>query len=144
MEPQELFDNWLEGTVHRDRQVDPLGVHLTVAEILTMHSRGRVDFGGGEMKPAGTHALEIMEQRPGDQYGWWRLDAGVYQVRFNERVKDGAPPMLLTANDRLVSCGCALAAGVCGPGRLTTVLTVPAAGISIKQNARIALLRTVA
>ncbi|MCK4374162.1 MAG: dCTP deaminase [Candidatus Brocadiae bacterium] len=141
MGPDELFDKWLEGTVYRDKQVDAQGVHLTVAEVLTAHSRGRIDFGGSELRPAATHPLEITEQKPGDQYGWWRLGAGAYVVRFNEKLKDGAGPTLLTANERLLSCGCALSATVCTGGEIRSVLTVPACGVNIKQNARIALLR---
>lgn len=141
MQPEELFDNWLEGTVHRDKQVDAHGVHLTVAEVLSTHSRGRIDFGGSELRPSSTHPVEPTEQRPGDKYAWWRLDEGSYIVRFNETLKEGAPPMLLVANERLLRCGCALAAVVCARGELRSVLTVPASGVNIKQNARIALFR---
>ena len=141
MQPAELFESWLEGTVQAAKQVDAHGVHLTVAEVLSAHVRGRIDFGGSELEPAGTHPLEPTDRRPGDKYAWWRLEPGAYIVRFNETIKDGAPPLLLTANDRLLSCGCALSAGVCGPGKVASVLSVPACGANIKQNARIALLR---
>jgi len=140
MRPEQMFDEYLDGTVQKDHQVDEHGVHLTVAEVLTMHGRGSLDFGGSEMKAAGTHPLEPLEHKPGEKYGWWRLDGGTYIVRFNERIKDGAPPMLLVSNQRLLSCGCGLAAACVGPGELRSVLTVPQVGVRIKENARIALL----
>ena len=141
MEANELFDNWVEGAVQRDRQLDAHGVHLTVAELLTAHTMGRLDFGGSEFDEARTHPLQPLERSPSDRYTWWRLEAGTYGVRFNETLKDGAPACLLVGNDRLLACGCALAAAVCGPGPLRSWLTVPPCGVRIKQNARIALLR---
>ena len=121
--------------------VDARGVHLTAGHILWPRSRGHIDFGGSEMEPAGTHPVDPQPQNPGDEYAWWRLGEGEYIVRFNERIKEGAPALLLTANERLVSCGCGLTATVCGPGQVESMLAVPACGVSIKQNARIALLR---
>lgn len=141
MRAEELFDQWLENAVQRDKQVDARGVHLTVAEVLTGHLRGRVDFGGSELEPAATHPLEPGERTPRDRLPWWRLDAGAYVVRFNERLKQGAPPMLLVASERLLSAGCTVGPTVCGAGEIRTVLAVPSWGVSIKQNARIALLR---
>jgi hypothetical protein len=144
MEAGELFDHWLEGAVNRGKQVDAVGVHLTIAEVLTAHGMGRLDFGGSEFQDAGVHALEPLERSPSDRYSWWRLEEGTYGVRFNETLKDGAPVCLLVGSDRLLACGCALAAAVCGPGALYTRLIVPKCGVRIKQNARIALLRPLA
>ena len=76
MEPAELFSEWLENTTHAGKQVDAHGVHLTVAEVLTVHSKGKVDFGGSEFKPASTHPVEFFERSPGDRFSWWRLDGG--------------------------------------------------------------------
>jgi len=140
MTPEELFDRWLENAVHRGKQVEARGVHLTLAEVMSGHSRGRVDFSGSELEPTSAHPVEPAEHKPSDRYAWWRLDGGAYVVRFNERLKDGAPPVLLIANERLLSLGCTLAATVCAPGELRSVLTVPSWGASLKQNARIALL----
>ncbi|MHC4592129.1 MAG: dCTP deaminase/dUTPase family protein [Planctomycetota bacterium] len=144
MDSGEVFDSWLEGAVHRDKQVDSHGVHLTVAEVLTTHSRGKLDFGGSELRPAGTHPLQPAEHTPGDRFAWWRLDEGSYVVRFNEALKEGAPPTLLTASERLLSCGCTLAPTICTGGEIRSVLRVPKCGANIKQNARIALLRPLA
>jgi hypothetical protein len=140
MEPERVFDELLEGTVSKGTQVDERGVHLTAAEVLVLHGRGNVDFGGSEMSPARGNPVAPIEQMPGDQYGWWRLEAGTYVVRFNERLKDGAPPMLLVSNEQLLSCGCCVAAAAVGPGEVCSVLTVSRVGLRMKQNARIALL----
>jgi hypothetical protein len=141
VEPGELFDRWLDGAVDRGKQVDAHGVHITVGSILKTHSRGLMDFGGREYKEAPTHPLALDERKPNDKYGWWRLDEGTYVVRFNETIRDGAPPLLLTSNDRLLKCGACIAAAICGPGPVQSVLTVPAAGLNVKENGRIALLR---
>ncbi len=140
MDAGELFDKWLEGTVHRSTQVNPDGVHLTVAEVLRIHSRGRLDFGGSELKAAATHSLSTSEHMPGERYAWWRLDEGDYIVRFNERIKEGAPPMLIVSHPRLLECGCRIAGGVFGAGEIRSVLSVPEAGVHLKENARIAVL----
>lgn len=140
MEPERVFDELLEGTISKDHQVNARGVHLTVAEVAPLHGRGDIDFGGSEMNPARGNPLEPVEHKPGDRYGWWRLEAGSYLVRFNEMLKDGAPPMLLASNERLLSCGCSLAVACVGPGELRTVLTVPQVGLRLKENARIGLL----
>jgi hypothetical protein len=140
MEPGELLDEWLTGTINRRSQLDARGVYLTVGEIHAIHMKGRLDFGGSEFKPAGTHGLDVMERSPTDKYGWWRLEGGTYQVRFNEKLKDGCPAMLMVAADRLLECGCQLTACVVGTGVLQSTLAVPPCGVNIKQNARIALL----
>ena len=140
MEPDRIFDECLENTVHKETQVDERGVHLTVSEIGKIHRHGDVDFGGSEMKSASTHAVEALEHQPGDQYGWWRLPAGRYLVKFNEVIKEGSPAMLLVSNDRLLATGCTLASAVVGPGEVQSVLDVPDCGTRIKENARIALL----
>lgn len=141
MDAGEVFDKWLEGTIHRETQVCADGVHLTVDEISRIHTRGRLDFGGSELKEAATHPIELTEHMPGERYAWWRLNEGDYLVRFNERIKEGASPMLLVSNQRLLRCGCRLGSTIVGEGDISSVLSVPEAGIHIKENARIAVLR---
>ncbi len=93
------------------------------------------------MQPGSTHPVEPAEHKPSDRYAWWRLDGGTYIVCFNERLREGAPPMLLVPSERALACGCSVASTICGAGELRSVLAVPSWGVSIKQNARIALLR---
>ncbi|MFW6189281.1 MAG: hypothetical protein ACOC7T_02520 [Planctomycetota bacterium] len=140
MKPERVFEEQLEGTVHKETQVDEHGVHLTVGNISKTHAHGDLDFGGSEMKECKLHEVEPLEQQPGDRYAWWRLEEGRYVVEFNERIKDGSPCMLVVSNDRLLNCGCSIAATAAGPGPVRTVLDVPGCGVRIKENARIALL----
>ena len=63
--------------------------------------------------------------------------AAPYVITSTALGAPGVPP----ASERLTACGCGLAATLCGPGPVETMLAVPACGVSIKQNARIALLR---
>ncbi|MFO8006807.1 MAG: dCTP deaminase [Candidatus Brocadiia bacterium] len=143
MEPGELFDEWLEDAVYRDKQVDRDGVHLTVGQVSRLEARGSIDFGGGELEQAPATAIEPVKRDPADDYGWWNLRPGAYVVTFNESVRDGAPPLLLVTNNRLLSCGCAIAPIVLSGGRVRSVLTVADHGVAIKENARAALLRPV-
>jgi hypothetical protein len=138
---EELFDEWLEGTIYRDKQVEARGVHLTVGQVHRLSEGGRVDFGGSELEPCPTEPVGPVKAQEDDEYGWWELDGGTYLVVFNERLREGAPPVLLTPNDRLLACGCSLAPLVCGARDVRSVLTVPHCGAAIKQNARVALLR---
>jgi hypothetical protein len=140
MKPERVFDELLEGTISKEYQVDACGVHLTVVEVIPLHGRGDIDFGGSEMRPARGQPVGAVERKPGEQFGWWRLEAGTYIVRFNEKLKDGAPPMLLVSNERLLSCGCQIATATVGPGEIRSVLQVPQVGLRMKENARIALL----
>ena len=144
MEAKELFERWLEGGVRQDLQVRDGGVYLTAAEVEVVHKHGRVDFSGNECKQCTGHAVMATEHNPGDQFAWWRLQGGAYIVRFNETLKEGAPPVLLVSTPQLLACGCSLAATIAAPGPLQSVLTVHERSVNVKQNARIALLRALA
>ena len=140
MEPAELFDEYLDGTVYEGKQVDKQGVHLTAGEIYGLGARGYIDFGGDEHRPRDTRKLEPQKRNPDDDYGWWDLEGGAYRVVFNESVKDAPVPLLLTPNTRLLDCGSFLASCVVEEGQVASILTVPRGGVGIKENARIALL----
>ncbi|MFP4176874.1 MAG: hypothetical protein ACLFT2_06565 [Candidatus Brocadiia bacterium] len=141
MRPEDIFDQHLNGTIYRDKQVDSNGVHLTVDTIMEITGRGQIDFGGGEYEPAETCIIEPEKRSAGDDYGWWELPAGLYRVKFNESVlADNAGNFILLPNSRLIGCNCSLAPCCPGEGTITTTLTVPETGLSIKENARIALL----
>lgn len=141
MEPEELFDQFLEDTVYKDKQVGPLGVHITVDVVLRLTDCADIDFGGGEMKPAGTEPVATEKRSPDDDYAWWNLEQGTYLVRFNERLKDGAPPVLLVPDARLLRCGGDLSAALPSSHEIIAVLRVPEKGVCIKENARVAVLR---
>ncbi len=140
MDAGELFDEFLEGTVNRKHQVEAGGVHVTLAEVAHLRSHGKVDFGGSELEPCASYAMEPTGHSPGDQYAWWRLNEGRFMIRFNERLKAGAPPALLVPSPRLLSLGCTFAPTICGEGEIKTVMVVPSCGAGLKENARIGLL----
>ncbi len=143
MDAATIFDDHLTETVYRDKQVAPEGVHLTVKEICSLSDRAQVDFGGGEFEPAGSDAIAPAKRSSGDDYGWWELHEGEYLVRFNEEVSADDYTFLVVSNDRLVGCGCSLSAVYVSSGPIEAVLRVPEEGVSIKENARIALINCV-
>ena len=140
MSAEELFDTYLEGTIYKDKQVDSRGVHLTVSEIHCITGRGETDFGGSEHRDAETEPLEPEKRDPDDDYGWWELDEGTYRVVFNESARATPGALLLVPSERILSCGCDIAPTLIQKGSIESVLTVPESGVSIKENARIALL----
>ncbi|MFP4026964.1 MAG: dCTP deaminase [Candidatus Brocadiia bacterium] len=140
MKPDELFDSFLSGTVYRDKQVDARGVHLTVDSIFSIEDAGQIDFGGGEHEECCTVEIEPQKRSEDDDYGWWDLAGGHYRVVFNESIKAATDGMLLVPNERILACGCHLASTLALEGPIETVLVVPEVGVSIKENARVALL----
>ncbi len=140
MNTEELFDTYLEGTIYKEKQVDSRGVHLTVSEIHAITGRGETDFGGSEHKNAETQPIEPEKRDPDDDYAWWELDQGTYRVIFNESARAIPGALLLVPNERILSCGCSMAPALVSAGSAESILTVPETGVSIKENARIALL----
>ena len=138
MTPDAVADR-LTNFVHRETQVHDGGVDLTLAGVNTFAGPGQVDFGGGELAHATTHELEPVKRDPSDDYAWWHLGAGTYLLEFNESLL-GEEPVHLQPRTELVE------RGVTHPTLLVSdlhavPLTVPAAGIHLKENARVSTLR---
>ena len=128
----------LEGLVHADTQVGARGVDLTAASVLDHDGPGRVDFGDGELEPAGTSPRETRQRSPDDDYGWWELEPGSYLVAYNETLA-GDGPFWLQPRDAL----CERGAG--HPTRLVddlgpVPLFVGDGGLRLKENARVSTL----
>jgi len=140
MDNQELFDEYLENTIYEGKQVAPEGIHLTAGKILAPRGGGDTDFGGDEHKPCDLQVVRPEKRDPEDDYGWWELDGGLYRIVFNESLRECPVPLLLTANSRILECGCFLASCVPADRELATTLTVPDCGVGIKENARIGFL----
>jgi len=140
MDVQELFDEYLEDTIYEGKQVADEGVHLTAGQILAPRGAGDTDFGGDEHRASDLQVVHPEKRNEDDDYGWWELDGGHYRVVFNESLQDCPVTLLLTANSRILECGCSLASCVPAEGELATTLTVPDCGVGIKENARIAFL----
>lgn len=133
------YTRFLSGFVHEPTQAGERGFDLTVAEVHEVSEAGRVDFGGGELEPAGTEPHPTRRRDDDDDYGWWNLDAGQYLVEYNESLTGEGMAFTLQTRDEL------LARGACHPTlRVTDLPRVPlsvgGAGIRIKENARVSTL----
>lgn len=131
----ELFD-LLEGTIHRETQVQEQRVDLTAASIWRLTGHGQLDFGGSEYHAAPTEEIAPEKRQPDDDYGWWTLDAGVYRVVFNEQLTEGRA--LLQSLPRLLEVGAYIPARMVEAGpEITALLAVGETGVAIKENARL-------
>jgi hypothetical protein len=136
MSPDDLADR-IQNLVHRDTQVHDAGVDLTVAAVHTVSGPGQVDFGGGELAEATTHELATAKRDPEDDYGWWNLGGGTYLVEYNESLAGEA--VRLQPRVELVERGVSHPTLQVADLPLVPI-TVPAAGIQLKENARVSTL----
>jgi len=125
----------VDGLLHEPTQVHDRGVDLSVAAVHEVTVPGRVDFGGGELDPAGLEELSPTRRDPDDDYGWWELDAGEYLLTHNETLTTDTP-LVIQPRDEL------LARGASHPTLRTASLprlplSVGGAGLRLKQNARV-------
>ena len=128
---------YVEGIVHEPTQTEGPGLDLTVSEVHEVTAPGRVDFGGGELDPAGTEPHPSEKRDAEGDYEWWDLDAGQYLLQYNETL---APPadvaLVVQTRDEL------LARGAFHPTlRVQSLdrvpLSVGGAGLKLKENARV-------
>jgi hypothetical protein len=128
----------VEGLVHEPTQTEGPGVDLTVTGIHALTSPGAIDFGGGELEPADTTPLDTVKRDPEDDYGWWTLSPGTYLVAYNESLATD-DPLVLQPRDALVERG-----GSHPTLHVTELprvpLSVPEAGLHLKENARMSTL----
>jgi hypothetical protein len=127
----------VEGIVHEPTQVGDDGrVDLTVAEVYELREPGRLDFGGGELEPAGLEAHPRVWRDEDDDYQWWHLDAGTYLLEYNESLSAEA---VLQPRVELAERG-----GTHPTLRVAELPTVPisvgGAGLRLKENARVSSL----
>ena len=138
----------LDGLVHFDTQSADAesGLDLTAEALLAFTAPGRLDFGGDEEQAAERRRLDPEKADPGDDYGWWDLEAGTYAVRFNESAElERGQVALVVPHERLLRAGARHAAlGLRAPREesapLEAVLEVGRAGVQIKENARLSTL----
>jgi hypothetical protein len=128
----------VDGIVHEDTQTEGRGIDLTVAGIRRVESPGRIDFGGGELEPAGARPVETEKRDASDDYGWWILDGGRYLLAYNETL-DADGTVLLQPREALLEAGAShptLRVASLPP----VPLAVPDAGLRLKENARVSTL----
>ena len=128
----------LQGIVHRETQVHTDGVDLTLDAVHAISGPGQVDFGGGELAESKTSKIEPMKRTADDDYGWWHLGGGTYLVEYNESLS-GEEPLHLQPRTELAARGCS------HPTMRVTELprmpvSVPPAGVQLKENARVSTL----
>ncbi len=133
------YAQFLSGLVHEPTQREGEGFDLTVAEIYEVTDPGRVDFGGGELDPAGLEPHESEKRAPDDDYEWWHLAAGQYLLEHNEAIASTDVRFTLQTRDEL------LARGASHPTLHVTELprvplSVGGAGLRLKENARVSTL----
>ncbi|WP_276259645.1 dCTP deaminase [Haloglomus litoreum] len=128
----------LSGIVHEATQAEGTGFDLTVDSIHAVTAPGAIDFGGGELEAAETTALDTVKNEPDDDYGWWTLSPGTYLVTYNESL-DTDEPVVLQPRDELVERGASHP--TLHVSELPRVpLSVPEAGLHLKENARVSTL----
>ncbi len=134
---------FLDGIIHWDTQEAPGGADLTVGQVFRLTGPGQLDFGGSEFAAASREQMRPRKMQPQDDYGWWRLDAGSYIVRYNEQLNLGEQQVAhITPLNRLVQAGAhhpAIRTDATGQA-LEMLLTVGSAGCHLKENCRISRL----
>ncbi|MFB6110442.1 MAG: dCTP deaminase [Halodesulfurarchaeum sp.] len=133
----DLLDR-VDGLLHEDTQIHEGGIDLSVAEIYTVTEPGRVDFGGGELEPADLAPHDRVWRNGDDDYQWWRLDGGTYLLEYNESLATDAPLVLQPRDAIRERGGTHPTLHVTDLGRVP--LTVPDAGLMLKENARVSTL----
>ena len=137
----------LDGLVHFDTQASSRsGLDLTAADVFAFTAPGQIDFGGDEARPAERERLTPEKTDPGDDYGWWNLDAGTYAIRYNESIELTRDQIaLLVPHERLLAAGAHHPVSWLRAPRevddaLETVLSVGDPGLHVKENARLSTL----
>ena len=128
----------VDGLLHEDTQVHDAGIDCSVTEIYAVTDPGRVDFGGGELEPAELALHERVWRSEDDDYQWWHLDGGTYLLEYNESLATD-DSLVLQPRDAILERGATHPTlHVTELGRVP--LTVPDAGLKIKENARVSTL----
>lgn len=130
----------LDGIIHWDTQQASHGAHLTVDQVFRLTGPGQLDFGGSEFAGAPREQVYPKKAAPDDSYGWWRLDAGAYVVRYNETLQlEAGQQARLSPLVRLLQVGAHHPTCMLDPtdGPLELLLMVGSAGCHLKENSRI-------
>ncbi len=125
----------VSGLLHVPTQVHDGRVDVTAAEIFEIDSPGRIDFGGGELEPAGLAPHDRVWRNEGDDYQWWHLSAGQYLVEYNETI-EATEPVVIQPREALLERG-AFHPTVHVESITRLPLAVGGAGLKVKENARI-------
>ena len=127
------------GYISLEKQLQPSGFDLSLAEVQAYTGLGSVDFSNEERTIAETKPLE-----PNDA-GWYVLPQGCYLLVYNETVHMPLDLVgLARARSTVLRNGAAVETAIWDPGyqgRSSSLLVVHnPAGIRLKKNARVAQL----
>jgi dUTP pyrophosphatase len=141
LEIKELIEalQLITGYVSLEKQLQPSGFDLSLAEVQAYAGAGSVDFSNEERTIAATTKLEP------DASGWYVLPHGCYLLVYNEVVKMPLDLVgIARARSTVLRNGAAVETAVWDPGyqgRSSSLLVVHnPAGIRLKKNARVAQL----
>jgi len=137
----EEASGFVDGIVYKEKQIRELTVDLTVKEVHSVKCSGALDFGGSEYREAETERLEPAKKEC-EEYGWWKLDEGVYLIRFNETVKPIEGLGLLSPHPRLLKAGAAHPTLFLHEWESGYVLPLQVGwqGLELKENSRVSKL----
>ncbi|MFB6290356.1 MAG: dCTP deaminase [Candidatus Bipolaricaulia bacterium] len=137
---KELKDS-VEGIIHEDTQLAEKGIDLTVNKVKRVTSPADLDFGGGEEVRSKVEKIEPVKRSPEDNYGWWKLEGGIYIIGFNEELTVSEGLGFVVPLERLTSGGSFHPPlMVLGKMDSNPVLYVNTSGLNLKENARISRL----
>jgi hypothetical protein len=134
MRPSELA-TLVSGLLHEETQVTDRGLDVTVNEVLTVETPGRVDFGGDELDNANLSTHEKVWRDDEDDYQWWHLEGGQYLVEYNETITADRPLRVQTRDEVRKRGAFHPTLELTELGRIP--FTVATGGIRMKENARI-------
>lgn len=69
-----------------DTQLQPNGFDVTAKEIHRIKGSGKLDFSNSEREIPDSEPVEPEKKDEADEYGWWKLEKGVYKIVMNEKV----------------------------------------------------------
>jgi hypothetical protein len=129
------FGEYVTDVVHEPTQTDSPGFDLTVDSVYEVVEPGRIDFGGGELEPAGVTPHASEKRNPDDDYEWWTLRSGQYLIEYNESLTGEATVTLQPRTELLERGATHPTLHVDTLPRVP--LSVGGAGLKLKENARI-------
>ncbi len=117
-----------------DIQFQPCGIDLTLSEVHSLESEGKIDFDNSERKISETKKIEFS----GD---WIHLKKGAYKIVYNEIVNIPSDHAgIAYPRSSLLRCGAFIHCAVWDPGyrgRSESLLVVSNEnGIKLKKNSR--------
>lgn len=135
--------NHISNIIHEETQLHRHSIDLTVTDIKRPAKVAALDFGGSEFEPMGTETIRAVKRNPDDNYGWWSLQAGLYQAKFNELLSlSDDTAALLSLHSHASAGGIVSSSRIITDNKSTLSLNfqVPKCGCNVKENARIATL----